>query len=620
MPGTDAMHPVELVETEAPGKNAPRIGDRWLSPDAHIDDVVAGFASFYDFLLEHRDALLTDSPLLLLRGQAVRFVFRATRTYAAIGKRLREPQFLGDGVDYTIELDQLSRPFACTENKPNAWPLLDAELRAMERLDVPLFLTDTSSVDVVVPGSAPSRGYLLEASFDAVVQKLRGLGPNDRERQIAVVEGSLVARAADARASGAVETESPRAVEPRAEIEPLAAALRIAEDLGRRAHHDDDGTPAWLGFGFVASANRYQLDLLGDRLYDGRLGVALFFGALARVTGEASYATRARACLGPVLGWVRDAKHPMHVHAAAKTGLGAATGLGGIVYVLATLAELVGDPTLLDDAAEVARLVTQPAIDADRTYDIFGGAAGAIFGLVKLHRARPDPALLARIAACADHLVDQKVPRPEGGVAWHVEGGPALTGMSHGAAGIALALARAYAATGDTRYRDNALEAIAFETRHYSAEAQNWPDFRAGEHGASCLVQWCHGAAGIALARVATRTALDDAALDADIDAALKTTLAHPLPALDHLCCGSMGLVETLLVGAEHGYGEQLRAAARQKAQTVLARAEADGGHRLFANMPTSIFNPALFSGTAGIGYQLLRLVSSDVPSVLVWG
>lgn len=116
------------------------------------------------------------------------------------------------------------------------------------------------------------------------------------------------------------------------------------------------------------------------------------------------------------------------------------------------------------------------------------------------------------------------------------------------------------------------------------------------------------------------RAILQVPALDVDIDAALETTMAHPLPALDHLCCGSMGLVETLLVGADHGHGEHLRAAAHRKAQHVLARAEADGGHRLFANMPTSIFNPTLFSGTAGIGYQLLRVVSTDLPSVLVWG
>jgi lantibiotic modifying enzyme len=37
-------------------------------------------------------------------------------------------------------------------------------------------------------------------------------------------------------------------------------------------------------------------------------------------------------------------------------------------------------------------------------------------------------------------------------------------------------------------------------------------------------------------------------------------------------------------------------------------------------NLPKGVFSPSFFQGTAGIGYELLRLAYSEVlPSVLLW-
>jgi lantibiotic modifying enzyme len=64
----------------------------------------------------------------------------------------------------------------------------------------------------------------------------------------------------------------------------------------------------------------------------------------------------------------------------------------------------------------------------------------------------------------------------------------------------------------------------------------------------------------------------------------------------------------------------QLRAAAEQQAAEVVARAAQTGAYRLFANLPRQVWSPSLFVGTAGIGYQLLRLAHPEtLPSVLLW-
>jgi lantibiotic modifying enzyme len=58
---------------------------------------------------------------------------------------------------------------------------------------------------------------------------------------------------------------------------------------------------------------------------------------------------------------------------------------------------------------------------------------------------------------------------------------------------------------------------------------------------------------------------------------------------------------------------------ALQKAAWGVARAQKMGGYH-FPNLPVFAFSPSFFQGTAGIGYQLLRLAHPDaLPSVLLW-
>lgn len=113
-----------------------------------------------------------------------------------------------------------------------------------------------------------------------------------------------------------------------------------------------------------------------------------------------------------------------------------------------------------------------------------------------------------------------------------------LTGFSHGNAGIALSLLRLAAVSGERRFHQAALAAMAYERSRFSPEAKNWPDLRRLDVPAQSsqtshegvhrfMVAWCHGAAGIGLARLASLPYLDDAALRQEIAAALQTTLEH---------------------------------------------------------------------------------------------
>jgi lantibiotic modifying enzyme len=129
---------------------------------------------------------------------------------------------------------------------------------------------------------------------------------------------------------------------------------------------------------------------------------------------------------------------------------------------------------------------------------------------------------------------------------------------------------------------------------------------------------WCHGAAGIGLARVGCLELIDDGEFIGEIEAALVTTRDARLSPLDHLCCGNLGRTDFLLTAGLRLGRPELTGLARDRAATVLARSEARSGFTWLSGDDS--INPSLFQGIAGIAYQLLRLAKpAALPSVLLW-
>ena len=84
--------------------------DAPLRLQEHGPQVVEGFRRMYRFLLHHRDELLAASPLRELAGEQVRFVFRATRVYGFILRKVRHRRYLRDGADRSIQLSNSGWP------------------------------------------------------------------------------------------------------------------------------------------------------------------------------------------------------------------------------------------------------------------------------------------------------------------------------------------------------------------------------------------------------------------------------------------------------------------------------------------------------------------------------
>jgi lantibiotic modifying enzyme len=375
----------------------------------------------------------------------------------------------------------------------------------------------------------------------------------------------------------------------------LEAAASIAGGLVADAVWED-GRCNWIGaVAEPAMPQRAELAALGPDLYGGTAGVGLFLAQLASATGDVD---ARRAAVGAL----------RHAARSAVPRDGFHSGSLGVAWAAERVGRLLGDEELRASARTLLGTARPPATPARRA-DVGMGAAGAVLALLGL-------GLVADAVAAGEPLLGRARVTRHG---WSWAPGH-LCGLSHGAAGVGLALLELYAATGDGRFRSAAEGAFAYERSWVDPASGTWPDLRiAGQRRGSVLPAatvgtWCHGEAGIALSRRRALELLDDEAVRGDAEAALVATRRRLATMLPHeiddlsLCHGAAGAADVLL------------SAGQAEPATALARVAIER-HAGSDDWPCGTPHgrtPSLFLGLSGIGWLFLRLHDPSIPSPLV--
>jgi len=620
---TDAMRPVKVKEVGRVNPNLPHVNGRYERLSDHIEDFVSGFADYAKFLARWRSDAKAQALFEGFTGLPVRKVIHPTRFYYMLLQRLKNHRRMDDGALWSAQADFVARLAEWEKDADPLWPLLQKERAALLTLNVPHFIM-RSDGDVVGDATGVAARTEATTGMDRARTRLAGLDDAEIDWQVEAIRANTNSAAPVTAGVSHLEESLPTdsAIVPAKEIF-IAEAGNIAAELSRHAIRRGPGA-AWIGLDWLGDADVVQLVCLGPDLYNGASGIALFLAAHAALTRSKSSGELALAALSHL----RDTLKGRNAARAARAlGIGGATGLGSIVYALAVMAKCLHDDDLLADAQGAARLFTDGLIAADKQFDVMGGSAGAILALLRLYRDTQSGEVLRRATACGEHLLAQSRLGAPGFRTWIGQGFGAqgLNGMSHGAAGFAYALAALAAATGREEFAGAAAECIAFEDKSYDAERHNWPDLRGvgggGEPHWPC--QWCHGALGIGLARLAIAKGggagarLDPALLTTDIRNAVEgAERGRPTP-VDTLCCGTLGGVEFFCEAGDALSRDDLRELGARRLAAILLRAGAAGDYRW--NSGKRQFNLGLFRGLAGVGYTLLRRVDTSLPNVLIW-
>ncbi len=614
-PGTDAMiagrvdRPTEVPTSSPVGVGgANRLGD-------FAEVFCEGFRGQMEAIAGERERWLGGAGhLARFQGYRSRFVRRATWVYLWALKQQAEPEALASEAGQRRVREKLGRdqlPFVARPADPR---VVAAEAEQLDALDVPFFEQRVDGRDLFIPGSPSIPGFFEVSGYEGARQKLERLDAAAIDLQLALVRGVIAAKGMHAhrplqadRAARGAQLEELSGEERREE------AAAIGDQLVAVAVSDESDAVEWLGIDVAEDLERSSYGPLGLSLYAGRTGIALFLAALARgevARGDAYERTAIGACSD--LGRLRDGRSTLDDGRGwwREQPLGLAGG-GGVLLALGLLRDLL--PEVAAQAGDVIEFLLEAldpsVLESDAQLDVIFGCAGLIGPLLAVGSTR---ALnLARTAG------DALLAGQDGEGGWPIKssGGAALTGFSHGASGMAAALARLHCATGRDDYLEAAAAALSWERRHFDAEVGNWPDLR-GEAEAGkprFMLSWCHGAPGVALGRLCLAgTPLWDADTEADLDRALEATADRALPE-DSLCCGRFGRAAILRMAAPQAGEERWREEAAQLEAQGVERRRATGAYS-FKDVP------GLFQGAAGVGLALLDEGDSLVPAVLSAG
>jgi class II lanthipeptide synthase len=618
-PGTDEMRLEREFVRLPDSQNRPTLGGETVDPIAFADRIVSGFGSAYKLLLRNRDALLAPSgPIRRFANDPIRVVLRPTRQYALILSESNHPDVMRDALDRDRLFDRLwvAVPARSELERVIAWEHAD-----LINGDVPLFTSKPSSLDLFTAHGQTVPDFFRCSGLSSAIERIEAMSEDDLHHQRWVVDASLVALLPGIHVAppGAVAPEpvSLRAATPPSRDAALSAARRVAQRLSRLALRKTDRV-SWLGLTLLRERD-WAIQPVGSDLYSGAAGIAYFLAYFDHVAGDDDSRAIARSVVQQLTRRLVATLDVSSGTALPAASLGAFGALSGAVYTLAHIGALWADYDLIDIGERLVAMLGDH-LDADRTLDIIGGTAGFIMAASALEHVRSAPASRQLVQRAADVLIARGNESTEG-LSWstNLAASRPLTGISHGASGMALALLAAGRLLNHRPFADAALRAIRYERSCFDASRRNWPDYRIlpgrSRDQLSWMWAWCHGAPGMGLVRLEALGSIDDPEVAADLASALISTALLGFGSNDSLCHGDLGNLELLLRAQELDYvGEWEDALAAHSARLVARLSQGDWR----CGTPGGVETPGLMTGLAGIGYELLRLAAPErVPSLL---
>ena len=385
------------------------------------------------------------------------------------------------------------------------------------------------------------------------------------------------------------------------------AIERIEKEIRKRMIQIDNE------IGFVCRTRnvydgKFQVCLMNDSLYDGLLGVCLFYLTLFTYSHEQQHE---KIALG-IFRQLCENRDVAHIGVKKnEIAISPLSGIMGLLYIMETFPKLYNTSIYQSIVKEVKEL-----IPITTQFDYMSGLAGVILFTTQCKLMKETDKLII-LKASGERLL-QLAKNINGKMYWTYTDGNKIVGekelnlggFAHGSSSMATAMFLLYKQFGEIRYLEAFKHSLLHDRSFYSDKIQGWIDGRNTSYEEDSG-SWCHGATGIALSRlILASEGFSDKIMMKELNVAIKQVekrIGYNLS----VCHGSMGNLEIL-----HLLSMRNDTKALKWVNSIAT--EISKGQDVICGDDNRNSQVGLFMGFAGIGYQLLKFYDwNKVPSIL---
>ncbi|PRR83231.1 Nisin biosynthesis protein NisC [Clostridium vincentii] len=494
--------------------------------------------------------------------------------------------------------------------------VVSSEVEDILQGDVPYFYSYIDSNKIKNSKDENTDIFLDESPLDKVLMKINNLSGKDKERQLYFIHMSFLAKTTNSHKDETNTLFSNNIVDNTINNNELRElAVQIGDyiiDKSISGYSENRLDRTWISTILIGRDEcNWSLAPVGNSLYDGNSGIALFLGHLNKVTGKNRFIQAASEAIEGVIHEIEvlDTKYPFLI--------GPYNGISGYLYSIYQIYKITEEPRFLNVIKEKIHLLYE-LIPKDKNIDVISGVSGTIGVLLSIYNDSNDEDLKEKLLhackLCFKHIKESKIEFFGDSIAWG-SGGIYVpcTGFAHGNAGIISYLIKLYKIVKDEDILDIIKKALNYERHFYAHEHKNWYSSEENKH---VSLAWCHGAPGILLSRLILKeSGYNDDYIDHEIKIALETTMEQGFGNNPSFCHGDLGNLSIVEYAAKV-----------LKDKDLLNRCT-NTFNFMFNNVLKDRWGNGVFSGTesmglmiglASFGYGLLREIDkSSVPEIL---
>lgn len=566
--GTDQMRYEYLEFSTTDSNNIPYLenSNKKIGYKNFVNELLKGFRNICDIALNNKDDLI--SIINSAENKIVRVIVRDTSQYGNILQHSNHPDLLEDMLDREKVFENMwGHPFKDKE-------IIKYEVQDMLINDIPIFFNQIGTRNILSSDFKLKKPIQNYNGQELVLNKINNLTVEEIQKQISVINISLGFYPQKEHIEDSCKLITSDSL---VNIDLKEMASNIADSMIENAIVSDDKI-MWITIN-PELEDSWAVGMVNDDFYDGLSGIYLFFQTLYKETKNEKYLSYANKVINTVN------------HNILKNELGLTSGLVGIIHAASKM-KTQKLPRELKSLLKTQVNYIDTNDFSINNVDYLNGPTSLINSLLSIYKNTKDTSYLSLAIKFAEKFI--VIPDKE-------ELKNDLS-FGHGSISTALVFFRLWKCTNNSRYYKYG--EIFYKEFHSNFKNQY------DQESLRLNFSWCRGIVGILIAEIEIRSLLSLSDESKVIQSLEPLLFNMDMLKDDGICHGNIAVTEYFLKKYEYNQNEEDVQIARNIVANVVKRA--NNKNKFMLRSTEGFESIGLFTGLAGIGYQLLRVHNAD--------